>query len=47
MLIDYKKELLDQFTLNELHLILIKFIPYICNYNFNNEDAIAFIVEVS
>lgn len=30
MLIDYKKELLDQFTLNELHLILIKFIPYIC-----------------
>ena len=47
MLIDYKKELLDQFTLNELHLILIEFIPYICNYNFNNEDAIALIIEIS
>ena len=44
---DYKKPFLDQFASNEVHLIIVEFIPYICNFNFKNEDAIDLVVDVS
>ena len=44
---DYKKPYLDQFSQNEIHIILKKFIIHISNFNLKNEDAINMIIEIA
>ncbi len=44
---DYKKPYLDQFSQNEIHIILKEFIIHISNFNLKNEDIINMIIEIA
>ena len=44
---DYKKPYLDQFSQNEIHIILKEFIIHTSNFNLKNEDVINMIIEIA
>ena len=46
-LADNKKPFLDQFALNEVEMILKEYVSHICNFNFNNENAIDIVINIA
>ena len=44
---DNKKPYLDQFAKNEIELILKEYISHLCNFNFNNENAIDIVINIA
>ena len=44
---DNKKPYLDQFAINEIEIILKEYISHLCNFNFNNENAIDIVINIA
>ena len=44
---DNKKPYLDQFAKNEIEIILKEYISHLCNFNFNNENAIDIVINIA
>ena len=44
---DNKKPYLDQFANNEIEIILKEYISHLCNFNFNNENAIDIVINIA
>ena len=44
---DNKKPYLDQFAKNEIEVILKEYVSHLCNFNFNNENAIDIVINIA